>query len=354
MAELGAVLQAIGADVRYLSLDDCPPASWPARALGARVPLLLTSLAARRLARSGALDGADVVLSIELMGSGVRAPRHLHLFFGSYTAFREDALAPVRGGRAFVRAALTRLARTLENTTQGPCGAIANSAGLRDRMRAAGVRVRQEIVPPPTDTTRFSPRDRKAARERAGLPQDRRLMLFAGRWEYAKGADRAERVLEHLPPEWSLVLATPRDALRGRPLPPDRTIPLLDVPHERMADVYASADVLIQPSRFEGYSLVVSEAQACGCPVLTSPVGHAEHLLKGEERVRDGVVLEPDDPSAWRRALERMVGTPRLEQASRAAARAFAEDTVSHARVSRQWYDVLSSIFPELAWQRPR
>jgi glycosyltransferase involved in cell wall biosynthesis len=351
LCDLEHVLRAIGADVEFFSLADAPHPSAPERWIARAVPLLTSPLAARRLWRSGRLPESDVLLTVEITGCGVRHPRHLHLFFGSYCGFRRSALAPVGVPRALGRAMVTALARALENWTQGRDGAVANSLGLRAALASAGVSVRDEVIVPPTDTERFRPRDRDAARRALRLPLDRRLLLFAGRWEYAKGADRVEHLMPLLPANWSLVLACPSGATW--PLP-KRGIRLIDVPHERMPDVYSAADALIQPSRFEGYSLVVSEAQACGCPVVTGRVGHGEHMLQGSVAIRSGVVASPDSPAAWRDALLAVAGDAPLRAVASAAARAYAEEVVAPSAVARHWFDLLARLYPELRWQPPR
>ncbi len=47
------------------------------------------------------------------------------------------------------------------------------------------------------------------------------------------------------------------------------------VPDADMPALYACASVLLYPSFDEGYGLPIAEAQACGCPIVTSsPTAH--------------------------------------------------------------------------------
>jgi len=352
LAELEKVLATLGADVRFLSRADAPsPGLWH-RLLAGAMPLLQSPLAVRRLRERENLD-ADVILSLELMGIGVRHPRHLHLFFGSYTGFRAQALQVQGGWRALGRRIIDLLAITLERRTVGKQGSLANSLGLRDCLKAHRIPVRTEVIPPPTDTLAFGPGDKHAAREELGLPQNKRLLLFAGRWEFAKGADRMAAIAPLMAPDWHMVIAAP--AAASWPWPTAANITrLLDVPNRRMATIYQAADLLVQPSRFEGYSLVASEAQACGCPVLTSSVGHAEHFRRAADPfIRRAVIADADNPHAWLdRAQEMLLPQSRASAAS-AASRMYAEMHVSPQAIQHLWARLLHSLYPEFEW-RPR
>jgi glycosyltransferase involved in cell wall biosynthesis len=351
LVDLGTVLESLGATVRFVALRDAPRPSLAARAAVRAWPLLASPIASRSLRNHPDIVGADLVLSIELMGVGLRHRRHLHLFFGSYAGFRTSALPPVQGMPSVVRRLVTRLATALERRTHGPLGALANSVGLRDALERAGVPVLAQVVPPPTDTDLFSPGHQADARARLGLPDTSRLLLFAGRWEYAKGADRVTALTARMPEGWRLMVAAPSSHAPSDL--PTGALLRTDLSQPSMVDAYRAADVLIQPSRFEGYSLVVSEAQACACPVLSSDVGHASHLAAGPPAVAAGVVSEPDDAQAWLDALDRVAGDSGRLDAARVAARNFATGTVSRTAVARDWHRLLIRIAPELSWQFP-
>jgi len=54
------------------------------------------------------------------------------------------------------------------------------------------------------------------------------------------------------------------------------------VKHKDLKYVYSSSEVLVQPSLFDGWSMVVTEALACGCPVVTtSNTGASDVIIKG-------------------------------------------------------------------------
>jgi glycosyltransferase involved in cell wall biosynthesis len=56
------------------------------------------------------------------------------------------------------------------------------------------------------------------------------------------------------------------------------------LPHSRVMDVMMESDVLVLPSLGEGFGLVVTEALACGLPVVVTPnVGASDLVHDGQE-----------------------------------------------------------------------
>ncbi len=114
------------------------------------------------------------------------------------------------------------------------------------------------VIPCGVDMQRFSPISQKEARLQTGLPQEKKLVLWAG--EHFRPEKRYEIVEEAMrrlsaeDPNVELVL------LSGRPH--------ADVP------VYMNAaDVLLLTSDAEGSPMVVKEAMSCNLPVVATDVG---------------------------------------------------------------------------------
>jgi UDP-glucose:(heptosyl)LPS alpha-1,3-glucosyltransferase len=68
-----------------------------------------------------------------------------------------------------------------------------------------------------------------------------------------------------------------------------------------------SLDLLLHPARFETFGLVIAEAAACGCPVVTSEAAGAAELFSGEARA--GVVARPT-VNALAPVLESLLADP--------------------------------------------
>jgi glycosyltransferase involved in cell wall biosynthesis len=185
--------------------------------------------------------------------------------------------------------------------------------------------------------------DRVAARPRDHAGEV--VLLAVGAVIPRKGYDvlvAALARLEHLP--WRLVIAGDRGrspqtsrrleadiAARGLA---DRIRLLGAVSPDELASLYASCDLFVLPSRFEGYGMAFAEALAHGVPVVGTTAGAIPETVPDAA----GVLVPPDDPEALATALRRLIENPSERERLAAAARAAAfpswrEQATSFARV---------------------
>lgn len=159
-----------------------------------------------------------------------------------------------------------------------------------------------------------------------------RHLLCVGTLARHKGQDVLVDALAELADiEWTCVLAGPLDRepafvdqIRERIVQlglADR-IRLTGVLTGRTLDrAYAAADLLVTPSRFDTYGMVVAEALAHGRPVVATDVGGLpEALGLAPDQTRPGELVSPDDVAALAAALNRWLRDERYrDRLSRAA-----------------------------------
>jgi glycosyltransferase involved in cell wall biosynthesis len=79
-----------------------------------------------------------------------------------------------------------------------------------------------------------------------------------------------------------------------------------------MADVYAAADVVLNPARFaEPFGRVAPEALMAGRPVVASRVGSIPDVIRDG---LDGLLVEPDDAGALAAAIIELMDDPARAQ----------------------------------------
>ncbi len=80
------------------------------------------------------------------------------------------------------------------------------------------------------------------------------------------------------------------------------------VPDEKLPALYSNAEALVFPSLFEGFGLPILEAQACGCPVITSDVGSSPNNISSMHEVggKGALYVDPYSIESIVNAMKKM------------------------------------------------
>lgn len=122
-------------------------------------------------------------------------------------------------------------------------------------------------------------------------PKGERKLLFVGRFDHQKGVDvfcEALRLLEH-----NACGILVGDYVLGDTAQleiPQNVTPAGWLDSNKLQALYASADILIIPSRWEGFGLVATEAMRAGLPVIASKVGGLPEIV---DHMKTGLLIEP-------------------------------------------------------------
>ncbi|MGQ0599735.1 glycosyltransferase family 4 protein [Aquabacterium sp.] len=126
-------------------------------------------------------------------------------------------------------------------------------------------------------------------------PPGRKRLLFVGRFDQQKGADLFCAALRELGDEAFGVLAGGSVLYDTHGLAlPDNAESVGWINAARLEALFKTADVLVMPSRWEGFGLTAAEAMRAGVPVLAARVGGLPEVVAHGET---GLLFEPGDVS---------------------------------------------------------
>jgi D-inositol-3-phosphate glycosyltransferase len=182
-----------------------------------------------------------------------------------------------------------------------------------------------EIIPPGVDLSHFYPIPPDEAKEYAGVPLDKKMLLFVGRIEPLKGIKTLLRAIGILSANGqtgeNICLAVIGGELendKGEETEEARLLRELRDEYgledmvtflgkqdqDSLPYYYSAAEMVIMPSHYESFGMVALESMACGTPVIASLVGGLIHL------VEDGVTgyhIPVEDPQALSFRIECLI-----------------------------------------------
>jgi alpha-1,6-mannosyltransferase len=148
------------------------------------------------------------------------------------------------------------------------------------------------------DTTIFHPARRKnCLRKQLGLPEDSRLLIYAGRFTNEKKLPVLIEAVRQLGHPYHLLLV----GCGGR-LPPAPHVTCLSFRRNtvELAELIASCDALVHAGDQETFGLVVLEAMACGLPVIGVDAGGVSELVDQET----GILVERNNAAAFAEGIQ--------------------------------------------------
>jgi teichuronic acid biosynthesis glycosyltransferase TuaC len=187
---------------------------------------------------------------------------------------------------------------------------LAVGADIKRRIGDLGITLdKVHVFSRGVDEDVFSPGDQAEARARLGIPEEP-VLLWVGRMVPVKGLDvllEACLLLKSRNLSFRLYLVGDGplfESLQTRVKADglQKQVSFVGaVPHERVADWYRAADLVVLPSRSEGVPNVLMESLACGTPFVASRVGGVGELAKNPERD----LVPSEDPDALAAAIVR-------------------------------------------------
>jgi glycosyltransferase involved in cell wall biosynthesis len=278
------------------------------------------------------------------------------------------ARAAIRGGIPFVispRTAFMRVTwsgkflkkfvyhRLLERSFINRAAAIHYTSQLEvDQSKWLRLKIQPVIVPNPVDVAEFSflP-ERGKFRERWGIAVGEKVLLYMGRVEPRKGLDLAIRAFGRIKASCAqtrFVIVGPEEDEHVKALKDlastmevaDRvTFTGMLAGAARLA-AFRDADLFILTSLAENFAMSVVEAMAAGVPVLiTDTVGVAPEVV-----AHGAGLAVPREERAVAAAMERLLNSNALRQASGEAGKRLAQTAFAPDAVARLWRERFGSL----------
>lgn len=165
-------------------------------------------------------------------------------------------------------------------------------------------------IPNGIDLTIFRPLDRTQCRQLLGLPDNKRLILFAAAdvTDRRKGMDLLVQALKAISPalksKTSLLIMGKSVHFRELELGLD-VFEMGYVHDDRLkAQIFSAADVFAFPTRADNLPLVLQESMACGTPLVSFDVGGVADLVR---QGQTGFLSAAEDSVGFQRNLERIL-----------------------------------------------
>lgn len=164
-----------------------------------------------------------------------------------------------------------------------------------------------QIVYHGIDTGRFAPGPMPTPGKQPS--KKHHSLLFVGHMTRRKGADLLPRIMDRLGPDYSLTCAGQRNAATRRMTTPAGAQILVRqaVSDDDLLQLYRQCDLLLFPSRLEGFGYVVAEAMACAKPIVATNGSSLPEIL---DDGRGGYLCPMDDVDAFADAVRRICSSP--------------------------------------------
>jgi glycosyltransferase involved in cell wall biosynthesis len=218
------------------------------------------------------------------------------------------------------------------------------------------------IYPPIRDS--YADGDGEAYRRRHALARGEPLIATVGSLTEGRGQDVLVRAL----PEIRRSIPRARCVIAGEPFPRRQDIEFSDRLRglvsrlglepmvvfagfeDRVADLYAAADVVVNPARFpEPFGRVAPEALVAGRPVVASDVGAVSEVLRDGET---GLLVPAGEPEPLAAAVLRVLRDPSLAAELARCGREDALARFSAARGLERFKSVVAGTAPARGWAR--
>ena len=115
-------------------------------------------------------------------------------------------------------------------------------------------------------------------------------------------------------------------------------------PYDEVVKTMCQCDIFVLPTYTEGFPNVILESMACGCAIVTTPVGAIPEMLGEEDGKSYGLMVEPRNVEQLKNAIEKMLSDKEFKTACRENAKQRVNERYNMSSVWQQMVQVWRSI----------
>ncbi|MFQ5786347.1 MAG: glycosyltransferase family 4 protein [Thermodesulfobacteriota bacterium] len=108
---------------------------------------------------------------------------------------------------------------------------------------------------------------------------------------------------------------------------------------DELAQMYLSADILVLPSLYEAFGMVLLEAMSCELPVIASNIGGIPEIVKDGE---NGFLTPPSDPACLASALQKLIKSRELRSSLGKRGKEMIQSFPSWEAVCLKFYTIIN------------
>lgn len=190
---------------------------------------------------------------------------------------------------------------------------------LEEIQKHGGKKEKITVIPNGMAGIFFKQVKKNRFRQRHGIPEDAKVVLFFGRLNPTKGTDKLAQAGKEIlatRKDIHFVFVGPDEGMKQKVseiIAGEKNMHLLEPIRERenVAEMYQAADLYCLPSYREGLPLTLFEAMASGLPIVASPVNGVPYEMKDPE---NGLFVQYGDIEGLKKAILKILGEKKLWQ----------------------------------------
>ena len=162
-----------------------------------------------------------------------------------------------------------------------------------------------------------APRVTELIEKTGTIERKARTLLFAGHGIPTKGVFELVEACKQIPDIRLRMIGNIAEDVKNELTALSGNATWLDVageyPYEKTIAEMLSCDVFVLPTYTEGFPNVILESMACGCAIVTTPVGAIPEMLEEENGKRYGILVEPKKAQELKEGIEAMLNDETLK-----------------------------------------